>query len=268
MPLMIINTVRRLFLPLALLLGAVWPATAHEYWLEPADFMPQAGKSVAVRIHVGQNFNANSFPYLRDEYQKFVVAEGRGERPVKATDGDDPLVVKLTGSGLAIVAGYTVPETLNFDTWEKFEAYLEFEGLQHIAPKHRAQGKPMTGIIEHYVRCAKLLLNVGGGAGDDRAIGMPLELIAERNPYRLAPGEMLPVRLLFNGKPIAGVQISAFNKSDPENRGHVRTDAEGRARIALPAAGPWLVNAVHMVESTIPAAHWMSWWASMTFARP
>jgi uncharacterized GH25 family protein len=250
------------------LFGGVLPAAAHEYWLEPAEFVLQAGKSVPVHIYVGQNFKANSFPYLRDEYKKFVIAEGRNERPVKAVDGDDPVTVKPAGSGLAIVAAYTVPETLTFDAWDKFEVYLQFEGLEHIAAKHREQSKPMTGIVEHYIRCAKLLLEVGGGSGEDRSLGLPLELVAERNPYRLAPGEALPVRLRHNGKPIAGVQISAFSKADPQTRHLVRTDAEGRARITLPTAGPWLLNAVHMVDSTTANVHWLSWWASLTFARP
>jgi uncharacterized GH25 family protein len=252
------------------LLCGTLPAAAHEYWLEPAAFAVQAGQSVPIHIYVGEHFKANSFPYLREEYKKFVIAEGRNERPVRAIDGDDPVTVKLNTPGLAIIAAYTVPETLTFESWDKFEAYLRFEGLEHIAPRHREQGKLMSAIVEHYIRCAKLLLNAAGagGGGEDRVIGLPLELIAERNPYRLAPGEALPVRLLHNGKPIAGVQITALNKADPQKRHHVRTDAEGRARIALPSAGPWLLNAVHMVDSTTANVHWLSWWASMTFARP
>jgi len=77
------------------------------------------------------------------------------------------------------------------------------------------------------------------------------------------------VRLLFNGKPIEGVQITAFSRADPGNRQRVRTDADGRAKIALPTAGPWLLNAVHMLPPTPPEkADWTSLWASMTFARP
>jgi uncharacterized GH25 family protein len=265
---MCIRAVCCLVVIFALMFGGAGPATAHEYWLEPAQFVLQPGESVPIHIYVGENFKANSFPYLRDEYKKFVIAGTRGEQPVKAVDGDDPVMIKPAAPGLTVIASHTVPETLNFDTWEKFETYLKFEGIEHIAAKHRQQGKPMSGIVEHYVRCAKLLLNVGGGGGEDRVLGMPLELVAERNPYRLAPGDMLPVRLFHNGKPIAGVQITALSKADPQTRHHVRTDAEGRARIALPAAGPWLVNAVHMAEPSDAKAHWMSWWASMTFARP
>jgi uncharacterized GH25 family protein len=251
-----------------LLVCATLPAVAHEYWLEPARFVLEPGQSVPIHIYVGESFKANSFPYLRDEYKTFVIAGARGDQPVKATDGDDPILVKPSAPGLTVIASHTVPEKVSFDGWDKFEAYLTYEGLEQIATKHREQGKPTTGIVEHYVRCAKLLLKVGEGRGDDRALGLPLELVAERNPYTLAPGDMLPVRLLHYGKPIAGVQITAFSKADPNARQRVRTDAQGRGRIALPAAGPWLLNAVHMTDSNTAGVHWQSWWASMTFARP
>lgn len=257
------------FVLILILKAGLGSAVAHEFWLEPNDFTPAPDKSVSISIRIGQNFKGDSFPFVRDEFKRFVVIDRRGEWPVKGVDGDDPAVaMKFPQSGLAVMAHYSTPEPLVFETWEKFESYLELEGLQHIAPLHRQLGKPMSGIKETYSRCTKLLMSVGGGGGEDRPTGMPLELVAERNPYQLATGETLPVRLLFNGKPIAGVQITAFSKADPGQRQLVRTDAEGRARIALPVVGPWLLNAVHMLApSPGDKAHWSSLWASMTFSR-
>ncbi|MBI4274984.1 MAG: DUF4198 domain-containing protein, partial [Rhizobiales bacterium] len=192
------------------------------------------------------------------------------EKPVKGVDGDDPAVVmKFTNPGLIVMAHYSTPEKLSFETWEKFEAYLELEGLQRIAPVHRSAGKPITGIKELYSRCAKLLIDVGGGSkGEDRATGMPLEIVALRNPYSLAAGEQLPVRILHEGKPIEGIQITAIAKAEPDKRNNFRTDADGRASIAVPLSGPWLLNAVHMLEPKPGEdAHWTSLWASMTFLR-
>jgi hypothetical protein len=247
------------------------PAAAHEFWLEPEDFMPKIGQSVPISILIGQNFKGNSYPYLREEYIRFVVTDQRGETPVKGVDGDDPaLNMRFARAGLTIFSHFSTPETLTFDTLAEFEKYLEIEGLRHIKALHLDQGKPLTRIVERYSRCAKLLMNPGsGGGGSDRFTGMPLELVAERNPYALAPGEPLPVRLFRAGRPIADVQITAFSKADPTARQLVRTDAEGRAQVALPRAGPWLLNAVHM-EAPQPGdgAHWASLWASLTFARP
>lgn len=265
------NSIHRFFAIPMIALGAMsMSATAHEFWLEPDNFSPKPNTNVAISILIGQNFKGNSYPYIRGEYKRFVTIDKRGERPVKGIDGDDPAVtMKFPQAGLAIMAHYSTAEPLTFETWESFENYLALEGLQHIGPLHRQLGKSLTNIKEIYTRCAKLLLNVGGEGGEDRATGMPLELVAEGNPYQLAAGEMLPVRLLFNGKPIEGVQITAFSRAEPANRQHVRTDAEGRARIALPVAGPWLLNAVHMLApGPRDKADWTSLWASMTFSRP
>jgi hypothetical protein len=262
--------VRRILLVFTALILTALPAVAHEFWLEPADFTPRRAENVPISIFIGQKFKGNSYPFIRQEFRKFVVIDARGEKPVKGVDGDDPaLSTKFSEPGLVIFAHYSTPEKLEFDTWEKFLAYLEFEGLEHIAKLHLQQGKPQTGIKEIYSRCAKLLMSVGGGGGEDRLTGMPLELVAERNPYSLKPGEALSVRLYFEGKPVPDVMISAISKADPENRMRVRTDKEGRARLALPAPGPWLLNSVHMIPpARSDDTHWSSLWASMTFARP
>ena len=250
--------------------GVAMPAAAHEFWLEPESFMPKVGQSAPISIRIGQQFKGDSFPYVREEYKRFVFIDARGEKPVKGVAGDDPAVtMKFANAGLVVLAHYSTREPVTFDDMAEFESYLRLEGLEHIAPLHRQQGKPLTAIKEVYSRCAKLLLNVGGGTGEDRFTGMPLELVAERSPYGLGAGEPLTVRLYFNGRPLEGVLIRAFAKAAPDDVQRVRTDAEGRARIALPVAGPWLLNAVHMLTPTAAEkVHWTSLWASMTFARP
>jgi hypothetical protein len=246
------------------------PASAHEFWLEPTDYTPKPGETVPISIRIGQHFKGNAYPYIGAEFKRFAVIDARGERPVKGIDGDDPAVtMKFARPGLTVLSHYSTPETLTFTEWSKFEYYLNFEGLEHVFELHRKRALPQTGIVEIYSRCAKLLMGVGHARGADRLTGMPLELVAEKNPYALGKDEPLPLRLYYNGKPMAGVQIAAINKSDPDNRLRVRTDAEGRAQLKLDKPGPWLVNAVHLFAPPPGMkAHWTSFWASMTFSRP
>ena len=132
-------------------------------------------------------------------------------------------------------------------------------------------GKPQSGIRELYTRNAKALVSVGAGAGSDRPVGLPLELIAERNPYQLGVETSLPVRLLLDGKPLEGATIKVFNEKDRMAARRYVTDPEGRARIELPINDRYLVSAVHMMTPA-PAeqakADWTSLWASLTFMRP
>jgi uncharacterized GH25 family protein len=255
---------RRFFSGAAFALLVICPAAGHEFWLEPAEFAPRVGQSVAITVREGVEFKGK--PVEAGEFQRFVMLDARGERPIKM-GGGPALKIKLSEPGLSIFSYYSKPETTTFETWEKFERYLQEEGLEHIGPLHRQQKKPTSGIKEIFSRCAKLLVNVEQGAGEDRFTGMPLELVAEKNPYTLQEGEELPVRLLHNGKPAEDIQIVAISKADPKTPQRVRTDGDGRVRLALNQKGPWLLNAIHIGEPSGEKAHWFSLWASMTFAR-
>ena len=102
----------------------------------------------------------------------------------------------------------------------------------------------------------------------DQATGMPLELVAQQNPYSLKKGQSLSVQLLKDGNPLAGALIRILTKTDPENIKPVRTDKQGRAQIALQHNGPYLLNAVAMINKGLPKKdeHWQSLWASMSFS--
>lgn len=244
---------------------------AHEFWLDPVQFTPKTGATVPVVFRIGQNFQGGTYPYVRSLDRRFSVIDGRGERKVKTLDGDDPAAeIKFTEPGLAVIVHQRAAEDLVIETFARFEEILAIEGLEHIGPEHRRLGRPMVNIRELYARCAKALVNVGGGtSGNDRAIGMPLELIAEKNPYTLPAPSLLPVRLLYNGKPIAGVLVKSFTQNDTGPPRLIRTDADGRAMIDVSKPGEHLISAVHMVAAA-PAdnAEWSSLWASLTFARP
>jgi uncharacterized GH25 family protein len=98
---------------------------------------------------------------------------------------------------------------------------------------------------------------------------LTLELIAERNPYAMRPGDDLPLRLLYLNRPIPDVLVIAMNRMSPSEKLSARTGPDGRARIRLPRAGMWLIKAVHMVPAPAGAnAEWASFWASLTFEVP
>jgi uncharacterized GH25 family protein len=265
---------RRLIWSVSIAIFLAGPAGAHEFWLEPDDYNPKVGQKIPLNIRVGQFFDGEALLYLTDTFFNFTKFEGGKKQAIKGLDGDDPAAtLAFKTPGLAIITYYAQPIDLTFEKWEKFVSYLNLVGLEHIVARHRAKQYPETGVKEIYSRNAKLLLNVDGGDGADRLTGMPLELVAESNPYRLAKGKKLPVRLYYKGVPIKGVRITAIAKSDGKTRHDYRTDAKGRALIELTSSGPWLLSAVHMFEPISDLgfkfdAHWESLWASMVFSVP
>lgn len=122
---------------------------------------------------------------------------------------------------------------------------------------------------ELYVRCANCLLLSGAIAPDqgNRRLGLPLELVAERNPYAGRAGESLPLRLTYEGRPLASALVVALNSLRPFEKRAARTDSSGRVQLRLVPGGLWLVKAVHMMAAPANAddAQWLSYWASLTF---
>jgi uncharacterized GH25 family protein len=93
--------------------------------------------------------------------------------------------------------------------------------------------------------------------------------VPEKDPYALRRGDELPVRLLWQGRPLGGALVSALPYASPESKESLRSDRDGRVRFRGLGPGVWLVKAVQMVRVTSdPNADWRSVWASLTFEVP
>jgi len=250
-----------LLLALFLVLTA---AQAHDMWIEPSAFRPAPGAMVAARFRVGEGFVGDPLPRDPNLIREFVVESAAGRRPVPGRPGMDPAGLIRAEEGLAVI-GYRSHRNVAEQAPEKFRQYLKEEGLNiRYERRHGA-------VRELFSRCAKSLILTGPPKPGqrDRLLGFALELVAERNPYALRPDGELPVRLLFEGKPLAGAQVVALNKAHPERRLVARSDRHGRVRFVLHGPGPWLVKAVHMIPAAPGLnAEWESFWASLTFELP
>jgi uncharacterized GH25 family protein len=108
---------------------------------------------------------------------------------------------------------------------------------------------------------------VAGAPGDGykTVVGLPLEIVPEKDPYRLQPGEALPVRVLLRGAPAANLELSAASTA-PGFAPHVvgKTDAQGRLSIAV-SAGKWRLHTIHMERAAGSDVDWESVWTTLTF---
>ena len=262
----------RCILPLLALLCmlSARPAIAHEFWIEPESFRPAPGAKVPVRLVVGQYFKGESMPYLTQNFPGFSYADARGTANIRSVLGDEPaatLTIRAPGRlWIVLRSGYF---DLTYDKPDEFDTFLAYEGITGLVPPDQRGRVPVT---ETYSRCAKSLLTVGKpepGSVPDRAFGLPLELVAETDPYSGKAGEFR-VKLLYRGAPLPGALVTAFNKAVPGKRlAEVRTDASGRAQLTLDRKGIWLLNTVHLLPaSKNSGAQWETLWASLTFEIP
>ncbi|MGI4834668.1 MAG: DUF4198 domain-containing protein [Janthinobacterium lividum] len=266
--------------PLALLPAA---ALGHEFWLAPASYRVAVGAPMPVRLLVGENFQGETWPRPTRRVRRFVrlgpggPADSTDLRPALLADSVAP-AVRCPAPGAHLVVLTSQPALIELPA-DKFTAYLKEEGLALALRQRETAGVAATKPgREAYRRCAKTLLLAGalGPVAADttyrRVLSLPLELVPEQNPYRLAPGAALTVRLLRQGQPVAGALVQVWDAGQPIAR-HLatRTNQQGRLLLRLPGAGPYLLAAVH-IEAAPPAlapqADWLSTWASLTFGGP
>jgi uncharacterized GH25 family protein len=256
---------------LLLLLGAAAPLGAHDFWIEPTTFHPRSGETVGLALRVGEKFRGDPVPRNPESIETFVAASRCGEKSVEGVTGRDPAgIARVAGPGYVVVGYRSKPKPIELEAG-KFEGYLKEEGLEKVVALRAARGDSQKPGREIYSRCAKSLLDVdgAGSTGYDRELGLRLELVPERGPKELGGGRTLPVRLEFEGKPLAGVLVLAMNRVAPEKALSARTDASGRVAFDLAPSGVWLVKAVHMVPAPAASgADWESLWASLTFEVP
>lgn len=263
---------RRIALPAAALaLALAAPAFAHDFWIEPSTFRPAVGSTLGVGLVVGQGFRGEALPRNPAMIARFVLVTDAGEKPIGGRAADEPAgSVQIDQPGLALIGYRSLDSQVSLEA-AKFEAYLKDEGLESVIAARAGRGDSQKPSRELFSRSAKSLIQAGGSGatGYDRVLGLTLELVPEKNPYTMKAGDELPVRLLYEGKPLAGALVVALNYDAPDDRLARRSDANGRVSFRLPKEGGWLVKAVQMVPVTgNPNADWRSIWASLTFLLP
>ncbi len=269
----LVSSIGRRLAALLMTLAAAAPVSvfAHDMWIEPTTFTPVQGEIVGVRLRVGEDLQGEPLTRNPALVKEFVVEDGTGRKPVYGRDGGDPAgLLRVNKAGLSVVGYRSNPSVVQMEA-DKFTAYLAEEGLDSIIELRKRRSEAGASVRDSYSRCAKSLLLSGApvGAQGDRLLGFTLELLAERNPYAIPAGGDLPIRLLYENRPLAGALVVAVNRRNPSDKLAARTDANGRVRFRLPRGGMWMIKTVHMVPARAGSgADWESFWASLTFELP
>ncbi len=260
-------------LPLLLMLAA--PVQAHELWIEPLDWQPDAEGRLEADLVNGQLFEGLTLSYLPKWFSRFDVVAGGVVAAVSGRMGDTPALGQpVLGDGLHVVVYQSTPSTVDYKDWAKFLKFVEHKDLGEIGAEHKARGLAETEFKEVYTRYSKALVGVGAGAGADRREGLETEIVALDNPY-VGAVEAVRVQLFYQGAVRVGAQVELFEKA-PDDTVVVslqRTDAEGIAVLPVRSGYVYMADAVVMrVPSAAVAADygavWETLWANLTFAVP
>lgn len=258
---------------------ALW---AHDFWLVPNAFYVEPGQEVVVRGQTSSRFPTSEAAVPPDR-----IAEARLIGPGGTTTITDLRVegrslrlgVRPTGAGQRVIAVTTRSRTVR-ESADSFRRYLELEGVPELAARYAREGRlPTDSTTRRYTKYAKTLVEVGRGGGRafDRLAGHPVEFVPLTDPAALRAGETLALRLLYRGRPLAGIQVHGGGvpmepgMSDEAaaaagSEWHAATDAQGVVRVPVSQAGLWNVRTLHIVPADQgPGADWDAHWASLVF---
>jgi uncharacterized GH25 family protein len=249
------------------------PAHAHDYWLTASPFHAQPGEEITVRLFVGEGLTPEAErPFRQKETRRLQVFNDRDARDLTplAVEEQTPLVrLSSRRSGGHVIALDRDSRLITLEA-DKFNAYLAEEGLEAILAQRRRLGEADRPGRERYSRYLKCLVQVGDLRDDTatKVFGQKLELVPLVDPATLRRGDTLRLRVLFEGKPLAGVRVFAEGRDEKwAFLRSVLTNPDGLAEFRLEASGMWLVRLVHMRRAAGDAeTDWESFWGALTFA--
>ena len=272
----VITYIRRLpgACALAFCVGLALPAWSHDFWLQPARFTIPVGAVVPMTIQVGHGKDRTRWSGDLERVRVFVDVGSRGRTDQKAAlkqgvehDG----LLSFPAAGVQVLA-FESTHASSILPAIRFNTYLQAEGLTPALALRARQGQGGAPGREVYSRCAKAIIQVGAkAAGSENylttPVGLTLEIVPERNPYRLHPGEDFPVRVFYQGRPLAGatVMLTSLEFDSRAVATHL-TDQNGRTAFDLPRVGTWLVNVLwtRPIQGN-PGADFDTTFSSLTF---
>lgn len=258
---------------LALSLLITTPVFSHDYWLKPEAFFAQIGASLRVRLYVGDDFKIGEERPLQKartvRFEMFSDAREPEDLLAEGQDNQTPVTqLQFKSDGNYLIAMERKAQRITLDA-KKFTDYLAEEGLDSIITRRRQGGESDKPGRERYSRYLKSLVQIGARHNDSyrRVLNQRLEIIPQSNPYELQRGNNLKVRVLFEGKPLAGAKVFAYNRNNEAiHEQGAQTSNDGMVVFKLDQPGEWLVRLVYMRRCENCAdADWESFWGAYSF---
>ena len=243
-------------------------ASSHTLWLNATNYYPEMyslESEARTTIYFGWGHRYPVADFLSaDKLSEFKLITPQGEsKPI--TPGECGFLatqLSFAEKGTYIVAASLKPGF--------YTMYVEKGKIHH-------KSVPKTGLSNvilslHFEQYTKALINVAGSDSSFRKpVGHAMEIIPLANPAGLKVGDLLPVRVLFKGKPARFSPVYAtyagFSTGDDFAFATI-TDSKGQAKIRILHHGPWLIKSKIKLPATDELrdkCNEMSYSASLTF---
>jgi uncharacterized GH25 family protein len=229
---------------------AVWPASAHDFWIQPQRFWLAVGNSTPISLFVGHGPDKQLWDADIRRIVRLISIGPKGlVNQIGSIRQGGVGSLSFADQGFHVVALETNSASSELPAL-RFNDYLAAEGLTPAIAFRQANRQTNMPGSEIYSRRAKLLLRVGNSGSTNDAhvtapLGQTLEIVPSQNPYTLAAAAPLPFVIFYEGRPLAGATVMLNDLSaDAKPVAKVISDASGRAAFRLPRRGQWQVNVI------------------------
>lgn len=263
----------RSLLAISAMIAVSTPLPAHDFWLQTKGFQFPAPAVAPFVVLVGHGPARERWAGdpARLLFLHSVGPDGLRDHRAEVVPGPaNNGVLRFTAPGTYVVAMQTTPARSDLPAL-RYNSYATEEGLTPALELRARTGRGGDDGREIYSRRVKALVQVGDTGKPQpwvtRPVGLSLEIVPDRDPYRLKPGEQLPVHILFDGRPLAGALVKLTNLDyDTRPVETHRSDAAGRAAFTVPDRGAWLINVIWTKPiRDNPVADFETTFSSLTF---
>lgn len=244
-------------------------ALGHDTWLIPDRFAVARDSVVNLDLTSGMAFPALETSIKPDRIDRALCRlAGRTFELKDYSPAPKSLLFKaqLSEPGIATMCVELKSRALVL-TARLVNEYLDEIGAPDSIRQQWASAKKPRRWREEYTKHSKTFVRVGDPQSDRSwadPVGMQLEIVPEKDPTTLRPGDELALLVLKNGAPLAGIAVGIVSAGDAKGKIH-KTGADGRAMLRLDRAGRWLVRVTELRKSSKAGIDWESDFTTLTF---
>ena len=249
----------------------VLPVVAHEFWLQPDQFIYKKNDVANISFLVGENFEGENWRGSRSKIKSLQFYHWKTKTDISGllpstTGGSVQLPLKTEGTMMV-----TFNSNNSFIALDaaKFNGYLKEDGLTNAITYRLQHHETDSGSREFYQRSVKTIFQAGKPTDNTfyRETDLPVDIIPLQNPYALKMNDTLTVKILFQKRPLTNYKIRLWYKEkDTAVNTDLFSNEKGLIKFPIVLKGKWMVSTVKMEPITNNLkANWQSYWGSCTW---
>ena len=263
-----LNKILRLLSLTLLLVTGIFgaKALAHTMWLNLSDYSPSVRNNTIVYFGWGHRYPVHDFLDQERFLKNFYLIHPTGKIEPLTPNPGGLLATRINfeKEGTYVLAAEVEPGF--YTMW--------FEGgrMNHkIGPK---TGLSNVVVSTYYEQFAKAIINVEAGDSNFTIpLGQKIEIVPLKNPVDLREGDYLPVRVLYEGKPLGSypsvfATYLGFSTEDETYAYTTAANEEGVALIRILKAGIWMIKVnykAHPTQEMEDKCNKLSYTATLSF---